>query len=185
MARNTCAAVSASPSAVCGRCAGRPSEAEISDRLQVPGSGSPRSIVSTRQSTAVSTIRRAAGSPPCEGTFAPPIGHGPQGYAHPSARRAAPEPPEPRALRRGRSPAGRGYASTHPWWQRAAGRGRDLLRHDDPAALDRDAGERDHLVTLGVEPGGLDVDRDEARVSPGPCGAPRQIRSPSFAADPR
>ena len=63
MARKTCAAVSVSPSAVCGRCAGSPRAAAIVERLHVPGSRSPRSMLSSRHRTAVSMIRRGSGHP--------------------------------------------------------------------------------------------------------------------------
>ena len=101
----------------------------------VPGSRSPRSMLSSRQSTAVSTIRRGRGQPGLrEKRALDPAGmhhRDPPGASEPPAAQA---PPAPAAPRRG-PPSRRPWISMEapwrpPWTDETA----DRLGGDDPAA---------------------------------------------------
>ena len=138
----------------------------IADRAHHPGSPSPRAMQSTRQSTAMSTIRRARAKPSArsggrrksrstQAEWA--IGMRPRSAATSGAK----------ASRAGGAAAR--SAARRPWIsiEEAGGAtsGRTSPETDragnDPGAVDRHRREREHLVAARVEPGGLQIDYDE------------------------
>ena len=133
-----------------------------------PGSPSPRWMQSSRQSSAVSTIRRGMRVPsapqrlPQEGALDPGGVRDRRAAAHGGRERRA-APPPPRAPRPGRPRAARG---SRP--RRAPAPRSGWTSPPTPAAVSTrpsstgSAGERDDLVARRVEAGRLDVHDEEA-----------------------
>ena len=184
--------VRASPSATCGRWAGSPSPSATAASGVQAGITSPRTMQSSRHSSAVSTIRR--------GMRVPSAASGARRKAR-STHAACATGVRPRsaaasgASASAASGAAARSAARSPWISIEDGAGAALgwtspLRAAPASAsiFDGHASEGHDFVAFEVEPGRLDVHDEEARAPPGsPGGSPRAeaARHPDAALDTR